>query len=247
MFGTVKVVDPSDPEKAYLILTPSELEAEKEKVKAGLTDRVNDIGARLSAAQRENTELRRKIQEIEEETRRQYRKEISELRTAADAATTEAAELREELAQAEEELGVALAKNENFLRINRERSNADRRLQPKKERPGYVLLSQESREVTEKTKYSLIKATVWESVIQTPYEATVDIDDVWMMMEDELESLCLDRLGLTWLDIQLENAVKEQGNVLYNIEYKANYRAGYWNIILFHTRPLRMIPADFIA
>ena len=233
-------------------MTPSEFETEQANARAETQRLVDAANARLIQAWEEKEALSERIRKNSDvqkwrDSSDAWQQEAERLRTALQAAGQETAALQNEIQGLQEELNDCRGMNENLLRINRERSNADRKLQPKKERGGYILLSQESREVREKTTYAWFIATIWESVIQTPYEASVDIDAVWMMMEQEMKSLCLDRLGLTQTDMKLEEAMKQEENMLYRIEYKANYREGYWKIILFHTRPLKMIPKDFIG
>ena len=38
-----------------------------------------------------------------------------------------------------------------------------------------------------------------------------------------------------------------QDNILLQHRLKANYRAGYWELILQHTQPLDIVPADMRA
>ena len=76
----------------------------------------------------------------------------------------------EELERAHEE-GVYLAGlNENLLRIARERANADRKLKPKKEHTGYVVVSSTEKEYRYKiNRRDFETATLWETVLQSPY------------------------------------------------------------------------------
>ena len=62
------------------------------------------------------------------------------------------------------------ALNANLLRISRERANADRKLKPKKEHTGYVVvLSEETDHQYKDGNRHVRRVLLWKTVIQSPY------------------------------------------------------------------------------
>ena len=97
----------------------------------------------IARSEREASETKRQaaasIEKVKQEARHRITQEQEECRKSLD-------DLNEELERAHEE-GVYLAGlNENLLRIARERANADRKLKPKKEHTGYVVVSSTEKE-----------------------------------------------------------------------------------------------------
>lgn len=69
--------------------------------------------------------------------------------------------------------------SENLLRINRERSNSDRNLTPKKERSGYILLVQKehAKKIVGKYGHSSVKL-IWTLTFQSPYPVEMEPESV---------------------------------------------------------------------
>lgn len=87
--------------------------------------------------------------------------------------------------------------NANLLRISRERANADRKLKPKKEHTGYLVMISGEKELRYKDgNRNLKKALLWETVIQSPYsieftekQARRQIMEELLRKDDESRSL----------------------------------------------------------
>lgn len=149
--------------------------------------------------------------------------------------------------------------NENLLRISRERANADRRLRPKKEHTGYVVVSSAEKEISYKDYYGKNKkAMLWETVLQSPYS----VDFTEEQARHQMQELFKRGENGGWLISQIgisatygkgyEELIREKEwksdvskrNVLLGRRLRANYRAGYWEMIFLHTKPLDVVPKD---
>lgn len=158
------------------------------------------------------------------------------------------AELEEEARRAAERLREAVAQRDNLLRINRERANAARELTPKKQHTGYtVLLSDEKKSSTQRESF-------WDTRIQTPYSIDFDEGTVRMRIEEELLASkgLVTRLGvkgimkseeLMQLSLEEKGALLSQNRVTDHF-LRVNYRAGYWEIVVRHTKPLGIVPEE---
>lgn len=168
--------------------------------------------------------------------------------------------LNEKLAEEKRESEYLAGLNENLLRIARERANADRKLKPKKEHTGYVVVSSTEKEYRYKVdRRNWETVTLWETVLQSPYsidfteeqarEQTKELTGndgkgVWLVFrlginasysgkyEDMLEET-------TWSDQQ-----KKELNIMLKRKLRANYRSRYWEVIISHTKPLGIVPND---
>ena len=164
----------------------------------------------------------------------------------------EAEEHASEAEAAKEELETALAKQRslisNLKRIARERANAKRGLTPKKLRSGYIILS--SSQFRQRYKNSDGKkciAYTWRSILQTPYDATVPLDTIEDEIWNELVHRILYPLGFRRTqnaDHNGEYMTLEEDNVLYRWDYKANFRSGFWELTLYHTKDL-IVPEEY--
>ena len=135
--------------------------------------------------------------------------------------------------------------NQNLLRISRERANADRKISPKKQHDGYLVLqSQEWRE--RRSDKNTIRRT-WRSIIQTPFDASVDPVIAEKQIFDSLTGSVLKSLGCDKYVLPEDNGklynTEDDENVLYFWYYGADYRSGYWNVFIYTTKPL-IVPPD---
>lgn len=164
---------------------------------------------------------------------------------------------------AEQETSYQRGLNANLLRIAKERANADRKLKPKKEHTGYVVVSsleKEHRYQTGNRRWHTV--TLWETVLQSPY--SVDFTEeqarnqIYRDLFPEDGKWLVGRIGITGLyhgsyEAMVTNdkvdADFKQGNVLLRSlqHLKANFRAGYWEISFMHTQPLEVVPPDMRA
>lgn len=153
------------------------------------------------------------------------------------------------------------ALNANLLRISRERANADRGLRPKKVHTGYVVVMSSEKEIRYKTgRNKLLTVKVWETVLQSPYSVDFTESQARQLIEEDLlarKNGLLADVGITMICsgssyenlIETENwkEIKAAHNTLFSRQLRANYRVGYWEYIIQHTKPLGIVPADMRA
>ena len=149
--------------------------------------------------------------------------------------------------------------NQDLLRICRERANADRKLPKKKEHSGYVVLSSsEKKHHYKDANYQTRQLDAWETILQTPYVVDFtdkQIDDLTNELFEKEEStshLMIWRIGITgvspegYLAIVREFGQEkvDKNNIIIEINKRANYRTGYWELALLHTKAIRGVPWD---
>lgn len=153
------------------------------------------------------------------------------------------------------------ALNANLLRISRERANADRGLRPKKVHTGYVVVMSSEKEIRYKTgRNKLLTAKIWETVLQSPYSVDFTESQARQLIEEDLltrENGLLAEVGITLIChgngyealTEEENwkEIKFLHNALFSRQLRANYRAGYWEYIIQHTKPLGIVPTEMRA
>jgi hypothetical protein len=153
--------------------------------------------------------------------------------------------------------------NANLLRISKERANADRKLNPKKEHTGYVVASSVEKERRYKDGNKHWKAvTLWETALQSPYSVDFTEEQARKQMldelfqEDEHGNWPIQRIGITgnysgdYAEMTRDKDWREihhRYNVMLDRRLKANFRSGYWEIVFIHTKPLGIIPKDMRA
>ena len=152
------------------------------------------------------------------------------------------------------------ALNANLLRIAKERANADRKLKPKKEHTGYVVVVSEETDHQYKDGNRHVKRVLlWKTVIQSPY--VVDFPEE-QVREQILEELLrknedgyrlIDRLGINGIynkgyGSMIEDkrwcAEPDKYNIMLKPKFRVNFRSGYWEVICLHTKPLDVVPKD---
>lgn len=153
------------------------------------------------------------------------------------------------------------ALNANLLRISRERANADRGLRPKKVHTGYVVVMSSEKEIRYKNgRNKLLTAKVWETVLQSPYSVDFTENQARQLIEEDLlarKNGLLADVGITMICsgssyenlIETENwkEIKAAHNTLFSRQLRANYRVGYWEYIIQHTKPLGIVPIEMRA
>lgn len=197
-------------------------------------------------------------------------REIQEARNAAKSqiAAAEAAAaktisgLEAALAAEQEESALQRGLNKNLLRIAKERANVDRKLKPKKEHTGYVVVSSTEKEHRYKDgNRSLRSVMLWETVLETPYTVDFEVAEVRKLIQelfqkDEDGRWLIRRIGITesypdgYADMIYDKDWREEYhkyNVMLDRRLKANYRTCFWEIIFLHTKPLAAVPADMRA
>ena len=145
--------------------------------------------------------------------------------------------------------------NWNLKRIAIERSNAKRDLKPKKERSGYlVLYSVQYREHYQDDDGKRCVANTWKSVLQTPYDASLPLKTIRDEIRNDLAYSVLFKMDIRLAQPKEENGKyekfldEETGEEVCGLyrwgEYRANFRAGFWEITLYHTLELN-VPEEF--
>ena len=211
---------------------------------------------------------RDRAQREKEEAERAAAREISRVKQEAaheaDRAAQRAQAQIDDLLQVERktaEIADQRALNANLLRISRERANADRGLRPKKVHTGYVVVMSSEKEIRYKTgRNKLLTAKVWETVLQSPYSVDFTESQARQLIEEDLlarKNGLLADVGITMICsgssyenlIETENwkEIKAAHNTLFSRQLRANYRVGYWEYIIQHTKPLGIVPADMRA
>lgn len=231
----------SDPECTHAILTKKEYsQLLKEKAQAEQESRDTRHDADR-AIQRAKSEAQRQVQQINAEAQQRV------------------SNIEQELATARQEAEYQRGLNANLLRISKERANADRKLKPKKERTGYVVVSSEEREYRYRDGKKWKKVKLWETVLQSPYTVDFTEEQARVQITRELfpkgEYWPITKIGITaryggtYEGMLADNSVSDdflQCNVLVAQQQRlrANFRAGYWELVLMHTRPLGIVPPE---
>ena len=169
----------------------------------------------------------------------EYEKEkeriISELQKKVDEAEQCQADM-------EKEISIIKKRDNNLIRITKERSNAARGLSPKKKHNGYLVLQ------TEQWKDG--KHVAWRSVIQTPYPSSIPKEQIYSKIMDEdfwNDENVFGALGIVSMRTEgfkgkYESfGMNEEGyekNGCYNWLFKANYMTGLWEVVIFTTRSI---------
>ena len=232
----------SDPECTHVILTLDEYDELHQRIRAAINDgkRAKEEAARAAATSAANAEKAvKKIQDEAAQEIAQLKKKVETERTGK-----------------EYQIGL----NQDFKRIARERANADRGIKPKKERSGYVVLSSRQKKYRYKENRNDWKEVyLWESVIQTPYVVSFTAEQAMtetqeLFERDEQGHWLIGRLGIAgeyggkyedMLDDPRCAAWKDY-NIIVEKIFNANAKAGYWEIIITHTKPLDNIGTELL-
>ena len=234
----------SDPECSHVILSKREHDVmmkENLRLEKEVENTKQQAAASIRKAQ---TEANRQIIQAQEKADEEIRKMVEEV----------------ERANAERDYQISL--NQNLLRINKEKSNAERKLRPKKEHTGYVVMNMQEKKLQRKNSRGYYTITLWETVLQSPYsvdfteeQARYQIHEDLMQHEDGKE-WALSRIGICekpdpkFCDPFEYNEIMENENVLVRYQLRANYQArrgektGFWDIILVHQKPIPQVPKD---
>lgn len=174
---------------------------------------------------------------------------LKNLRAAQKNAEKEILRLQEALAAEKKATAEARSLNVNLRRICRERANGDRGL-PKKEHSGYLVLASAERPIRFKTTRGTSEALVWESSIQTPHTVSLAEESVRTLLLDglwiQLERIGIEDQYLAGFEAMMKdsNLKTSQKNILLQYRLKSNFRSGFWEVLITHTKPLGAVPAD---
>lgn len=232
----------SDPECTHVILTLNEYNKLHQRIRDAINDgeRAKDEAARAAAASAANAE--KAVKKIQADAAQ----EIAQL------------EKKIETERAGKEYQIGL--NQDFKRIARERANADRGIKPKKEGSGYVVLSSRQKKYKYKvSQHDMREVYLWETVIQTPYVVSFTAEQVMtetqeLFARDEQGDWMIGRLGIEGeYDGKYEEMLADRQcatwrnyNIIVEKIFNANAKAGYWEIIITHTKPLDNIGTELL-
>ena len=205
-------------------------------------------------ARTEREELRRDLARATRE-KETYQKEYSQAEQENRKLRASQTELEERAAAAEETAGYQKRLNENLLRMNRERANAERELRPKKKHPGYVVLSSGEKMYRFKEGKEWRDVPIWETRLQSPYNVEFTAEQARWQMIEEMESggeiRLLEKLGIRaffpegYEQLTADSLWNEERyNAAFELWLRANYRSGYWEGFLRHTEPLGIVPKE---
>lgn len=244
MVGGYKAVQGghSDPECTHVIMTLEEYNELLQEIRDAVDDgkRVKAEAARAAAASAANAEKAvKKIQENAVQEIAQLKKKVETERVGK-----------------EYQIGL----NQDFKRIARERANADRGIKPKKERSGYVVLSSRQKKYKyRENRHDMAEVYLWETVIQTPYVVSFTAEQAMtetqeLFARDEQGNWLIGRLGIAGeyggkYEDMLDDprcATWKDYNIIVEKIFNANVKAGYWEIIITHTKPLDNIGTELL-
>ena len=262
----------SDPEAEYYIESMKEYHSDAEKLRRAEEAAYQAKKDAENRVQQAYASANRQLKQYQEEADQKAERRVSaalEARKEAENGLQEAL-VRAEMAEAELKRQKYL--NGNLKRIARERANQDRNIRPKKEHDGYLVMS--SRQWVENYEYTYTDeeyealdyqvkrkhpkpykerrtAEVWKSVIQTPYDASLPLDQIRGMVEDTdlWDGGVLKDIGCPNMANNDTNGVyrsfgkNDEGyeeNGLYKWKFVANYKSGFWELEIFTTKSLRV-------
>lgn len=197
-----------------------------------LKEKYSSLQKKIEKMLGEKKDFATQIQELEsqiKDNRKMYSERINEL--------------GQKIAEREEAVRQAQKLNENLRRICRERANSDRGITPKKEHDGYLVL--QSREWRERLPDRRMVRT-WKSVLQTPYDVSIEQSVIEEQILEDLTEKVLVDIGCLHYVSPEDNGIYtyvDDENVLYCWRYSADYKSGYWCVILYTTRPL-IVPVE---
>ena len=259
----------SDPELAEVRMTPKEYKELWGEVRTAQ----KDAAYVRSEAEKNVSEIKKKAKETIAEYRKKAEadadRRVEEARNVVRKGEQKAENLRKQLEEANEIIKNEKHLNENLMRIMRERANQSRGIKPKKQHDGYLVLG--SRQWKEKynveiwdTEDHMIRysrnpgaarrkgylrtehktADVWKSVLQTPYDASIPLEQVQYRVEEEdlWKKGILKDIGCTGMHESYANGRfdKNEKNELYRWVFKANYRSRLWEIEIYTTNELNV-------
>ena len=159
-------------------------------------------------------------------------------------------EIKQQLEHINSKLQTQRDLNENLVRMNRERSNADRKLQPKKSHHGYVILQSQEKAVFYRDSGSQKKFVAWETIVQTPYSVDLKPELAKQQIVDEVntddDKCFFYQIGIddiVFKDIQkiLDDRELKDCNIVFQLCMRVNRYNKYWEMILMHTKALEKI------
>lgn len=235
----------SDPDCTHVILTKNEYDQLlQDKAKAEQEKRNMERESEKTIRLAKDNALRQ-VQSVQQEAQKQV----------------EALECELESKIAEIAFQVSL--NANLLRISKEQANADRKLKPKKEHSGYVVVLSTEKEYRYKDRNGYWKTVIiWETVLQSPYSVDFAEEQARkLILEEFLQksesgSWLIQKIGITARydagyatmvsDVEWKGT-HQQYNVMLERRLRRAFKIGYWEVAFTHTKPLGIVPKEMRA
>ena len=176
---------------------------------------------------------------------------VKQLEISHEALESAYAAREEAVTRREKAVSGQVASAQNVYRIMRERANAARGIVPKKQHDGYLVLS--SRQWKE--RYSAIisgkktqcSASIWKSVLETPYDVALEADQIRKQIENDLK-LIINDIGCHCMVPEVDNGKyktsmekienSREKNVLYKWDLVANFKSSLWLLEIYTTKGL---------
>lgn len=214
-----------------------------------LNDEIARLKRLVSQKEREKEEAVKKINDAAVS----YKKKAdAEAQAVKDEATR-----RVEIAEAERDRQTNL--NNNLLRISKERANAKRGLQPKKEHHGYRFggkIMQTKTICGHDKKEGALYTDVWTATLETPYDGTIPIHQIEdkifgdLMGEDGiLKKLYIN--SFTWKDnphriwkgtyLEAIDGADANKNYLFDYKFMVNPKSRLWEVQITTTKSIRAL------
>jgi len=213
----------------------------------------------------EYSNLTDKIKSLERQLREEKKAHENDLNNANEKLLAERQDSQKKIddamnkvAAAEEETRHQTELNYALLEMAKNRANADRKLRPKKVHSGYVVVSSDEKPYKYKSESKTVSTTLWKTVIQTPYNMDFSESQVRDLIKrdlfevDEAGNWLIEKIGINgaWKG-KVEKLQKDEKysklNCKIDERIRANYKAGYWEVIYTHSKPLGIVPKDMRA
>lgn len=262
----------SDPELEYVIQSKKEYQELWERIRKAEREALEAEETAKKKVEKAYSDARSQLSKYCKEADEESDRRIDWYRRQTESKDETIRGLRSDLEVTKEELKKQRNLNQNLKRIARERANAVRKITPKKEHDGYLILS--SRQWVEHYEYTYKdeeydamdyefkrrhpkpykehrKAQVWKSILQTPYDASLPLNQIKGIIEDDdlWNGGILRDIGCARMNINNNNGLyqtfgkNEEGyenNGLYKWKFIANYKSGFWELEIYTTKSLQV-------
>lgn len=186
----------------------------------------------------------------------------SDIARAAEEARASVNQANARVAAAEAERDRQADLNSNLLRISRERANAKRGLQPKKEHHGYRFsgkIMQTKSLARHDKKSGPVYADVWTAVLETPYDGTIPIDQIRDRIFNDLKGTAYDpgilkKLGVKYWTLKGSTEIwkgsyaaamednADSENYLFDYKFMINPKSGLWEVQIITLKSIKALP-----
>lgn len=223
-------------EADYYIQTVEEYQEKEKNIKESLNEKEDRINHLLQTMQLQKKQYTSDIKKMKADTNQRVSNLIASLREKDD-----------QLDELQKKIQLIAGMNLNLRRIAMERANAKRGLRPKKEHPGYIILFANQY----KQRYQMGSADVWHCRLQTPYDASLPLEQIednlwkelgeilWPMGVWAIQDVEKNGKYRTWCN---DDGVEVCG--IYRWGFQDNYRSGFWEFDFFTTKNIT-VPVEY--